>query len=167
MVFDLDPDEKMSLNQIRQGVKDLKSVLDQLSLKSFLKTSGGKGYHVVVPIQTKISWEQFKSIAKQIAIYMEEKWPDKYTSNMRKNQRKGKIFIDWVRNTKGATSVAPYSLRARPKASVSMPISYNELDKIAPDEITLFDAIKRVKKKNPWKDFFKTQNDLNKLKDFI
>jgi len=98
---------------------------------------------------------------------MEEKWPDKYTSNMRKNQRKGKIFIDWVRNTKGATSVAPYSLRARPKASVSMPISYNELDKIAPDEITLFDAIKRVKKKNPWKDFFKTQNDLNKLKDFI
>ena len=82
---------------------------------------------------------------------MEAKWPDKYTSNMKKEKRRGKIFVDWVRNTKGATSVAPYSLRIRNKLTVSMPIAWNELDKIKPDEITMEMAIKRLKRKNPWK----------------
>ena len=86
---------------------------------------------------------------------MEAKWPDKYTSNIRKASRKNKIFIDWVRNTKGATSIAPYSLRARPGATVSMPITWNELDKIKPNEITLKKALKKIKEKDPWNDFFK------------
>ena len=81
---------------------------------------------------------------------METKWPDKYTSNMKKERRKRKIFIDWVRNTKGATSVAPYSLRVRKKLTVSMPISWNELDKIKPDEITIEQALKRIKRRDPW-----------------
>lgn len=155
MIFDLDPDEKLDLDNIRQGVKDLKSILDELGLNSFLKTSGGKGYHVVVPIKTKMSWTEFREVSLNIAKLMEAKWPDKYTSNIRKNKRKGKIFIDWVRNTKGATSVAPYSLRARANAPVSMPIKWSELDKVKPNEITMNDAIKRLKRKNPWEDFFK------------
>lgn len=155
MVFDLDPDEKLDLDKIRQGVKDLKSILDELGLNSFLKTSGGKGYHVVVPIKTKMSWTEFREVSLNIAKLMEAKWPDKYTSNIRKRKRKGKIFIDWVRNTKGATSVAPYSLRARANAPVSMPIKWSELDKVKPNEITMNDAIKRLKRKNPWEDFFK------------
>jgi len=93
-------------------------------------------------------------ISKNIAELMEAKWPDKYTSNIRKNQRKGKIFIDWVRNTKGATSIAPYSLRARSGARVSMPISWKELDEVKPNEITIKKALERLKKKDPWKDFF-------------
>ena len=81
---------------------------------------------------------------------MEEKWPEKYTSNIRKKNRQNKIFIDWIRNTKGATSVAPYSIRMRKNLPVSMPIFWNELDKIKPNEITMREAIKRTKRKDPW-----------------
>ncbi len=153
LVFDLDPDESLSLKRLREGVKDLKSILDEYELSSFLKTSGGKGYHVVVPLIAKVTWKNARLIAKNIAELMEARWPNKYTSNMKKSKRKGKIFIDWVRNTKGATSVAPYSLRIRKKLTVSMPISWNELDKIKPDEITIEEAIKRLKRKDPWQKF--------------
>ena len=153
LVFDLDPDELLSLKRLRKGVKDLKSILDEYELLSFLKTSGGKGYHVVVPLNAKVTWKTARLIAKNIAELMEARWPNKYTSNMKKSKRKGKIFIDWVRNTKGATSVAPYSLRIRKKLTVSMPISWNELDKIKPDEITMEEAIKRLKRKDPWQKF--------------
>lgn len=154
LVFDLDPDKSVSLKKIRDGVKDLKSILDELNLTSFLKTSGGKGYHVVVPTKKFKTWNKAREFAKNIAILMETKWPDKYTSNVRKENRKGKIFIDWLRNTKGATSVAPYSLRIRKKCRVSMPIKWSELDKIKPDGITINDALKRIKRKNPWEDFY-------------
>lgn len=153
MVFDLDPDELLSLKKLRDGVKDLKSILDDLKLKSYLKTSGGKGYHVVVPV-SNMSWKEFRFVAKNIAVLMETKWPEKYTSNIRKDKRNGKIFIDWVRNTKGATSIAPYSLRAREKAPVSIPISWRELDSIKPNQITIKKAIDRLKLRDPWKDFF-------------
>ena len=149
MIFDLDPDEKVSLKTLRKGVKDLKQILDSLNLDSFLKTSGGKGYHVVVPIEMK-TWRSFSKFAENVAKLMEEKWPDKYTSNIRKKNRQNKIFIDWIRNTKGATSVAPYSIRMRKNLPVSMPIFWNELDKIKPNEITMQEAIKRVNRKDPW-----------------
>ena len=84
---------------------------------------------------------------------MDPTWPDKYTSNMKKRKRKGKVFIDWVRNIKGATSVAPYSIRLRGKATVSMPIKWSELDKVKPDEITMDKAIKRLNRVDPWKGF--------------
>ena len=155
LVFDLDPDELLSLKRLREGVKDLKSLLDEYELPSFLKTSGGKGYHVVIPLNAKVTWKNARLIAKNIAELMEARWPDKYTSNMKKSKRKGKIFTDWVRNTKGATSVAPYSLRIRKKLTVSMPIAWNELDKIKPDEITMEEAIKRLKRKDPWQNFKK------------
>ena len=85
---------------------------------------------------------------------MESMWPELYTTNMSKQKRRNKIFIDWLRNKKGSTSVAPYSLRARDNASVSMPIAWSELDKIAPNEITIKDALMRLKK-NPWRNFIK------------
>lgn len=153
IVFDLDPDEKLSLKKLRDGVRDLKRLLDELNLKSYLKTSGGKGYHIVVPINN-VNWKETRKIAKDIATLMETKWPDKYTSNIRKEKRKGKIFIDWVRNTRGATSIVPYSLRARKNATVSMPIAWKDLDKIKPNEITMKKAIERLKLSDPWKDFF-------------
>ena len=153
IVFDLDPDEKLSLKKLRDGVRDLKSLLDELDLKSYLKTSGGKGYHIVVPINN-VNWKETRKIAKDIATLMETKWPDKYTSNIRKDKREGKIFIDWVRNTRGATSIAPYSLRARKNATVSMPIAWKDLDRIKPNEITMKKAIERLKLSDPWKDFF-------------
>lgn len=154
MVFDLDPDKNLDIDKVREGVKDLKKILDTLNLKAYLKTSGGKGYHVVVPIKTKMTWRKFRKTAKDIAVLMETKWHDKYTSNIRIKNRKGKIFIDWVRNTRSSTSVAPYSIRLRDKCAVSMPIKWSELDKVKPDDITINEAIKRLKRKNPWDDFF-------------
>jgi len=161
MVFDLDPDEGMALAGVRQGVNDLKSILAELSLVSYLKTSGGKGYHVVVPFKPAASWDAFHDFARRVAEVMERKWPDRYTSNVRKAKRTDKIFIDWIRNGRGATSVAPYSIRARKGAKVSMPIAWEELDTVAPDGIDMPDALLRVGKDDPWKDFF-TVNQLLK-----
>lgn len=160
MVFDLDPDEGMDIERVRQGVLDLKSVLDQLSLVSFLKTDGGKGYHVVVPLKPYCDWEKFHDFARRVAEVMEQKWPDRYTSNVRKEKRKNKIFVDWIRNGRGATSIAPYSLRARAGAKVSMPITWEELYKVAPDSVDMAEALKRIKSADPWIDFYKTNQRL-------
>ena len=162
MVFDLDPDEGMDLKKIRQGVRDLKKILDELGLKSYLKTSGGKGYHVYVSMQPANNWENFRDFAKGIVDIMVAKWPEHYTGNVRKVNRKGKIFVDWLRNTRGATSVAPYSVRMRKALSgtvpiglpVSCPIAWSELNKIAPNGINMEEAMKRLKRKDPWEDFF-------------
>ncbi len=153
LVFDLDPDYGLSLKKVRDGVRDLKEILDSLKLKSYLKTSGGKGYHVYVPLEVD-SWKKCEKIANDIASLMEMKWPLKYTTNIRIEKRKGKIFIDYFRNKKGATSVCPYSLRLKKNASVSCPLFWSELDSIGPDDITIKNIGERFKKKDPWLDFF-------------
>lgn len=153
LVFDLDPDEGLGIKKVRQGVKDLKKILDNLKLKSYLKTSGGKGYHIYVPLKLS-SWQKCEELASNIALLMEHSWPNKYTTNIRKEKRKGKIFIDYFRNKKGSTSVCPYSIRLNKKASISCPIFWNELDTIKPNGITIKNIKTRLKKKNPWANFF-------------
>lgn len=154
MVFDLDPDKSLSFDKLRLGVKYLKEILDNLNLKSFLKTSGGKGYHICIPFKNNLTWKKFYKISEDIANIIENTHSELFTTNNRKEKRKNKIFIDYLRNQKSATFVAPYSVRLRKNAPVSMPIAWNELDKIKPNEITIYKAIKRLKKKDPWKDFF-------------
>jgi len=164
IVFDLDPDEGMDLSMVRQGVRDVKSILMELSLNSYLKTSGGKGYHVVVPLKPAASWDVIHDFAKSVAEVMEKKWPERYTSNVRKAKRTNKIFIDWIRNGRGATSIAPYSLRARKGARVSMPIAWEELDTVAPDAVNMTDALRRIADNDPWNDFFQNNQQItNKL----
>ena len=153
MVFDLDPDEGMDLGRVRQGVRDVKSVLDELSLTSYLKTSGGKGYHVVVPFLPSATWDVFHDFARRVAEVMVERWPDRYTSNIRKARRKGKIFVDWMRNGRGATSIAPYSLRARPGAPVSAPLPGKSSTWWRPDAVHLQEALERAGA-DPWEGFF-------------
>ena len=160
MVFDLDPDEGMELGRVRQGVKDLKSLLDRLELTAYLKTSGGKGYHIVLPFWPASGWDAFHGFAQNIAKAMEATWPDRYTSNARKNKRTGKIFVDWVRNGRGATSVAPYSVRARKGAPVSMPIAWRELDTVAPNGVDMAGAVSRLRRKDPWAGFFEQGQQL-------
>jgi bifunctional non-homologous end joining protein LigD len=159
IVFDLDPDEDLGLKEVRRGVRDLKAILDELGLVAFLKTSGGKGYHVVVPLTPQAGWDEIRDFSKQVASVMEQKWPDRYTANMRKEKRKGKIYVDWVRNGRGATSVAPYSVRARSGAPVSWPISWSDLNKIAPNDMTIKKAL-RSRKKDPWTGFFNVKQKL-------
>lgn len=154
LVFDLDPDKGLSLDRVRQGAKDLKKVLDKLKLKSYLKTSGGKGYHIYVPLKCP-SWKKLEEISAGISKILVESYPERYTTNMRKEKRKNKIFIDYFRNKKGATSVCPYSLRLKDKPAVSCPISWKELDTVKPDEITIKNIDARLKKKDPWSGFFK------------
>lgn len=153
LVFDLDPDLGLSLKKVREAVLDLKSILDGLKLKSYLKTSGGKGYHIYVPLDMP-SFKKCEKIAKDISDLLVTEYPKKYTTNIRKSKRKGKIFIDYFRNKMGATSVCPYSLRLKETPSVSCPIFWNELDKIKPDSITIRNIGERLKKRDPWSGFF-------------
>lgn len=147
MVFDLDPDVSLSLDTVKRCALDIKTVLEKLKLKSFVKTSGGKGFHIVVPMPPSDA-EQFAHLARSIAELAATK-SEIYTLNIKKNARKGKIFIDWQRNSPSATAVAPYSLRARKGAPVSMPVSWNKLASIRPDEYDIFSPLSC-----PWKNFF-------------
>ncbi len=156
IVFDLDPSDDVDLAKVRLCAKRLRKILIHLSLESFIKTSGGKGYHIVVPLCESVTWTKFEKFCKDIAILMENKWPDEYTTNIRKNARKGKIFIDYLRNKKGQTGIAPYSVRAREGATVSAPISWTELDKVSPKDITIKNIDKRLKK-HPWKQYFEVK----------
>ncbi|HPK15706.1 MAG TPA: DNA ligase, partial [Clostridia bacterium] len=135
-------------------------LLLELSLVSYLKTSGGKGYHVVVPLRPAAPWEAFHDFARRVAEVMEGKWPERYTANVRKARRRGRIFIDWIRNGRGATSVAPYSIRARAGARVSMPITWEELDAVAPDGVGMRDALQRIEGGDPWEGFFTNEQRL-------
>jgi len=160
MVFDLDPGEGVGQAAVHQGVRDLKSILDELNLKSFLKTSGNKGYHIYIPIKPMKDWERFIDFSRAVAELMQTKWPNKYTSNVRLEHRNGKIFVDWLRNGRGATCVLPFSIRAKPGAKVSMPIYWHELARIAPDSISIEKALARIKnypESDPWADFFEVQ----------
>ena len=160
MVFDLDPDEKMPLDKLREGVECLKEVIDDVGLKSYLKTSGGKGYHIVIPFLESSSWEVFSTFANNVALIAEKKYPKIFTSNIRKENRKNKIFIDYLRNSEGSTCVCPYSLRARESASISMPIKWSELYKIAPNDINILNYKKFLKRVDPWKGFFEQKQKL-------
>ncbi len=157
MVFDLDPDESMALSEVRRGARDLKDVLDELGLHSFLKTSGGKGYHIAVPFRAGIEGQTFRDFAKGVAEIMAGAYPDRYLAVSSKKARSGKIYIDWQRNSPGSTSAAPYSARAREGAPVSMPIAWEELGKVAPGGVDLRTAVERLGKPDPWEDFFRVK----------
>ena len=158
MVIDLDPDEKLDLSKLRDAVLKVKSVLDELNLTSFLKTSGGKGYHIVIPFSKTKNWDSFYDFSKKIAMLVEQKWPEIFTTNIKKSERKNKIFVDYLRNNRGSTCVAPFSVRARENATVSMPISWKNLNKITPNEVTIFNYNKYLN--TAWKDFFNTKQTL-------
>ena len=154
MVFDLDPDKGLGIDDIRRAVRDLKGLLDDTDLTSFLKTSGGKGYHIVVPLQPAADWAKVRDFAKLIAQTMTEKWPHRYTANMRKEKRAGRVYVDWVRNGRSATSVANFSLRSRPGAAVSWPLRWSDLSKILPDDVTMHNYNEYMKTLKGWDDFF-------------
>lgn len=157
IVFDLDPDTNLKIKDVRECALRLKNILDNLNLKSYLKTSGGKGYHIFVPISLN-SFKKAAKIANDIVEILINKYPNKYTTNIRKEQRKNKILIDYYRNKLGATSVCPYSLRLKENATISFPISWNDINHIKPNTITIKNFKKYLIKNDPWKDFFEKNN---------
>ena len=159
IVFDLDPGDGVSWKEIVATAREVRERLDALKLKSFAKLSGGKGIHVVLPI-AGADWDTAKDFSQRIALSMAGDSPQRYVGKMTKALRKGKIFIDYLRNTREATSVAPYSTRARPGAAVSAPLSWEELGRTkSAADFTVLNLKKRFKQ-DPWADIGKVRQKL-------
>jgi bifunctional non-homologous end joining protein LigD len=129
LVFDLDPDVGLDFGNVKEAALLLRELLKGLGLESFPLLSGGKGLHVVVPLDASKDWPTVKSFAERFSRAISEAEPKMFTANIRKEQRKGRIFLDWLRNQRGATAVLPYSARGREGAPVSAPIAWDELDR--------------------------------------
>ncbi|MXP42900.1 DNA ligase D [Allopontixanthobacter sediminis] len=130
MIFDLDPDEGLDFADVVRGARDIKDRLADLGLTSFAMLSGGKGMHVVVPLTPGHSWDTHKDFARRFAEALSQAEPERYVATMSKAKRKGKIFIDWLRNQRGATAILPYSARSRSGAPVAVPISWDEIKEV-------------------------------------
>jgi bifunctional non-homologous end joining protein LigD len=164
IVFDLDPGQRVEWSQVIKGAFYLRKFLQQLGLKSFVKTSGGKGLHIVIPILRKYTWPDIKLFSQTVALAMAKEYPDLFTAKMGETNRQGKIFIDYLRNVRGATAVAAYSLRAHIDAPISTPVSWDELKKIKSSaQFNIFNIKQRLAKlkSDPWAGFFTTRQSLN------
>jgi bifunctional non-homologous end joining protein LigD len=153
MVFDIDPDEDLPWDRVALAALDVKKRLGELGLETWVKTTGGKGLHVCLPLRRNQSWDDFKAWSKAFADKLAHEHPKLYTSNMAKRARRGKVFLDYLRNGRNATFIAPYSPRAREGAPVSTPITWEELAKgIAPQTFTIETVPARLAKldKDPW-----------------
>jgi bifunctional non-homologous end joining protein LigD len=128
MIFDLDPDEGLDFGDVKRAATDIRDRLSELGLTTFAMLSGGKGVHVIAPLTPGHSWEAHKDFAKRFAEALATAEPERFVATMSKAKRKGKIFIDWLRNQRGSTAVVPYSARARPGAPVAVPIEWGELE---------------------------------------
>jgi bifunctional non-homologous end joining protein LigD len=157
IVFDLDPDEGLGIEHVRTATLDVRGRLEEIGLSTFVKTSGGKGFHVVVPLEPKADWAGVKGFAHDFARAMEEAEPERYTATLSKKARKGRIFLDYLRNGRGSTTVAPWSTRAKAAASVSVPVTFDLVSGgTGPADYTVGSkALKAMlRKPDPWTEFF-------------
>jgi bifunctional non-homologous end joining protein LigD len=157
-VFDIDPHSEVSWDRVVQAAYHLRGELAQYGMKSFLKTTGGKGLHVVSPVLPQLKWELGKKFCKALCQDVAKKHPNQYVLNMAHSKRTDRIFLDYLRNGRGATAIAPYSPRARTDAPLSIPIDWSELKLgVRSDFFHLRDIGKRLNasSKDPWKGFFK------------
>lgn len=167
IVMDFDPGPGVEWKTVVNAAFELKSILEDLNLKSFVKLTGGKGIHVHIPVAPLYDWDQIKSFSQILALQMVSMKPDLYVANMSKKLRKGKIFIDYLRNGYGATAVVPYSLRVKPLSAVALPLEWSELRRIkGPQVYTLKKALKKIKsrKVDPWKGMLKLKQKIEILK---
>lgn len=151
MIFDLDPGDGVTVEAVRSATLEIADRLHELGFESFLKTSGGKGYHVTVPLVPRADWGAVKTFTRDFARAIEQSAPKRYTATLAKKARKGRIFIDYLRNGRGATAVAPYSPRARAGAPFAIPISWDDLQEgHSPDQERIGGGIQGP---DPWRDF--------------
>jgi len=153
LIFDLDPGEGVDWKAIVAAALDVRARLSKLGMESFARLSGGKGLHVVLPIRPGPDWADAKAFCEAFADRMVEEAPDRYVATASKAKRGGVIFIDWLRNSRGATSVASWSLRARPEAGVALPLAWSELGRTrSGHDYPLPRALRRAKaqRTDPW-----------------
>jgi bifunctional non-homologous end joining protein LigD len=155
LIFDLDPDPSVKFARLVEAAFEVRQFLDDLGLVSFVKTTGGKGLHVVVPVSRRHEWDEMKEFCRLVATAIVRAAPDHYTANMSKAARVGKIYVDYLRNGRGASAIVPYSTRARSGAPVAMPVAWEELRRLeAANQFTIQNAVERLRrqKKDPWAD---------------
>jgi bifunctional non-homologous end joining protein LigD len=145
VIFDLDPDEALPFSRVATAARRLRTLLSELGLESFVKTTGGKGLHVCVPLQPEHGWEVLEEFTRAVAVRLAREEPQTFTANMAKAHRKGKVYVDYLRNVRGANAVGAYSTRAREGAPVSAPVEWNELDRLSgPTDLTVAEVPLRV-----------------------
>lgn len=165
-IFDLDPDDSISFDQIKECAFELKKILELKNYQPFIKTSGGKGLHIIVPVIASWTFDEIKECAKSISLELIRKFPNQYTLNVSKQKRKGKILIDIYRNHLSNTTVAPYSLRGRKGAPVSMPIAWEELNKLeSPGQYNIRNVFNYLdQRRDPWQEWRNHEADLHTQK---
>jgi bifunctional non-homologous end joining protein LigD len=164
LVFDLDPDTDLPWEHVAVAALEMRGRLADLGLQSFVKTTGGKGLHVVAPVARRLDWDGFKAFARGVAERWAEEAPARFTSNPMKARRKGKIYIDYLRNGRGATAIAPLSPRARPQATVATPLAWAELaTPLSPTDFTITTVPKRLAelREDPWAGFFELRQTIS------
>jgi bifunctional non-homologous end joining protein LigD len=163
LVFDLDPDEGFALATLKAAATEVRDFLADLGFTSFLKSTGGKGLHLVAPLQPKLGWKEVKPFAKAIADALVQARPDRYTANPLKKTREGKIFVDYLRNQRGGSAIVNYSTRAKPGATVACPLRWDELKGLkaaSPYTVKTLPARLRAMKRDPWEGFFSTRQSI-------
>jgi bifunctional non-homologous end joining protein LigD len=163
VIFDLDPGEGLSFNEVVRAAHDVKQRLESIGLRSFAKTTGGKGLHVVVPIRPDRPWPEIKQFAKSLSEAMAADAPDRFLTRVSKAERSGRIFIDYLRNDPTSTAVGPYATRARPGAPVALPLEWEDvvgtLDP-APFTLETVPALIAARKTDPWAEMTKLKQRL-------
>jgi bifunctional non-homologous end joining protein LigD len=145
VIFDLDPDVALPFSRVAAAARRVRALLTDLGLESFVKTTGGKGLHVCVPLKPERGWEELAEFTRAVAVRLARDEPESFTANMAKAQRKGRIYVDYLRNVRGANAVGAYSTRARAGAPVSVPVAWEELDRLSgPADFTVAEVPLRV-----------------------
>ena len=153
LVFDLDPDEGLGFGDVKEASFDIRDRLAELGLKTVPLVTGGKGVHVIAPLTRHAEWPEVKGFARGFARMLAAEAPERYVAQASKAKRKGRIFVDWLRNERGATAIAPYSTRSRQGAPVAVPVSWDELQELeAANQFRITDMEDRLKAADPWAD---------------
>jgi bifunctional non-homologous end joining protein LigD len=169
LIFDLDPPGN-DFELVRSAARSLRSILEEVELYFHLMTTGSRGLHVVIPLDRSASFDEVRDFARDLSVVLSDREPDKLTTETRKDKRKGRLFLDYLRNSYAQTSVPPYALRAKAGAPVATPLNWEELDrpKLTSSQYTLRNIFQRLdREEDPWKDIYRQGKSLEKAREML